>query len=126
MIASISGAIPDNNSGAVSAADVRNNMVDTVDSINNIVGSGNHDTEFPFTGSNVSTTDNTITILDHDYNTGDKVVYTASSGITADDIRTTQVKIFCIDKKTTAEANKNPRWGIFSYQYAADHSGGTG
>ena len=50
LIASISGAIPDNNSGAVSAADVRNNMVDTVDSINNIVGSGNHDTEFPFTG----------------------------------------------------------------------------
>ena len=53
LIASISGAIPDNNSGAISAADVRNNMVDTVDSINNIVGSGNHDTEFPFTGSNV-------------------------------------------------------------------------
>ncbi len=32
-----------------------------------------------FTGSNVSTTNNTITILDHDYNTGDKVVYISTS-----------------------------------------------
>lgn len=53
LVSSISGAIPDNNSGAVSAADVRNNMVDTVDSINNIVGSGNHDSAFPFSASHV-------------------------------------------------------------------------
>ena len=45
--------VPDNNAGLVSAKDIRDNMVDTVESINQIVASGDVDSIFPFTGSDV-------------------------------------------------------------------------
>ena len=48
LVASISGKIPDNNAGMISAADVRSSMVDIVDSINYIVSSGYFNTETPF------------------------------------------------------------------------------
>ena len=40
--------IPDNNAGQISAADVRTSMIDIVDSINQIVASGNFNSETPF------------------------------------------------------------------------------
>jgi hypothetical protein len=45
--------LADNNAGLISAADVRENMVNIVDSINVIVGSGNFDSQTPFTAANV-------------------------------------------------------------------------
>jgi len=45
--------LADNNAGAISAFDVRHNMEDIVDSINQIVASGDFDASTPFTGSNV-------------------------------------------------------------------------
>jgi len=48
LIAYITGVIPDNNAGLISAADVRNSIVDTVDSINQIVASGNFNSSTPF------------------------------------------------------------------------------
>lgn len=45
--------LADNNAGAISAYDVRHNMEDIVDSINQIVASGDFDATTPFTGSNV-------------------------------------------------------------------------
>lgn len=48
LITYISGVIPDNNAGQISAADVRSSIVDTVESINYIVGSGDFDTVTPF------------------------------------------------------------------------------
>lgn len=45
--------LADNNAGAISAYDVRHNMEDIVDSINQIVGSGDFDATTPFSGSNV-------------------------------------------------------------------------
>lgn len=48
LISYISGVIPDNNAGLISAADVRNSMVDIADSINQIVASGNFNSETPF------------------------------------------------------------------------------
>ena len=51
--ASIIQDVPDNNAGLVSAKDIRDNMVDTVESINQIVASGDTDSAFPFTGSSV-------------------------------------------------------------------------
>lgn len=45
--------LADNNAGLISAYDVRHNMEDIVDSINQIVASGNFDSTTPFTGSNV-------------------------------------------------------------------------
>jgi len=45
--------LADNNAGLISAADVRNNMQNIVDSINQIVGSGDFDATNPFSGSNV-------------------------------------------------------------------------
>jgi hypothetical protein len=45
--------LADNNAGLISAADVRENMTNIVDSINWIVSSGDFDTETPFRGSNV-------------------------------------------------------------------------
>lgn len=51
--ANIQGELADNNAGAISAYDVRHNMVDIVDSINQVVASGDFDATNPFTGSNV-------------------------------------------------------------------------
>jgi hypothetical protein len=49
----IQSELSDNNAGLISAYDVRHNMEDIVDSINQIVASGNFDSATPFTGSNV-------------------------------------------------------------------------
>jgi hypothetical protein len=51
--ANISSELADNNAGLISAYDVRHNMEDIVDSINQIVASGDFDVSTPFTGSNV-------------------------------------------------------------------------
>lgn len=51
--ANIQSELADNNAGLISAYDVRHNMEDTVDSINQIVASGNFDSTNPFTGSDV-------------------------------------------------------------------------
>jgi hypothetical protein len=48
LISYVGSVIPDNNAGMISAADVRNSIVDTVDSINQIVASGNFNSETPF------------------------------------------------------------------------------
>lgn len=48
LLANIESDLADNNSGSISAADVRNNMEDTVASINVIVASGDTDSQFPF------------------------------------------------------------------------------
>lgn len=53
IINNINTELADNNAGLISAYDVRHNMVDIVESINQTVASGNFDTETPFTGSNV-------------------------------------------------------------------------
>lgn len=47
--ANIAADLADNNAGLISAADLRNNLADTVASINIIVASGNTNTDFPFT-----------------------------------------------------------------------------
>jgi hypothetical protein len=49
----IQSELADNNAGLISAYDVRHNMEDIVDSINQIVASGDFDVSTPFTGSNV-------------------------------------------------------------------------
>lgn len=49
----ISSELADNNAGLISAYDVRHNMEDIVDSINQIVASGDFDISTPFTASNV-------------------------------------------------------------------------
>lgn len=49
----ISSELADNNAGLISAYDVRHNMEDIVDSINQIVASGDFDVTNPFSGSNV-------------------------------------------------------------------------
>lgn len=49
----ISSELADNNAGLISAYDVRHNMEDIVDSINQVVASGDFDVSTPFTGSNV-------------------------------------------------------------------------
>jgi len=48
ILANIASDLADNNSGAISAADVRNNMADTVESINAIVASGDTNNAYPF------------------------------------------------------------------------------
>ena len=48
ILSSIAADMADNNAGLISAEDVRSNMTDTVDSINSIVGSGDHDVAYPF------------------------------------------------------------------------------
>jgi hypothetical protein len=48
IITNIQTDLADNNSGAISAADVRNNMVDSVESINAIVASGDTENTYPF------------------------------------------------------------------------------
>jgi hypothetical protein len=51
--ANIQSELSDNNAGLISAYDVRHNMEDIVDSINQIVASGDFDAATPFTGSNI-------------------------------------------------------------------------
>lgn len=48
LLTNIAANLADNNAGLISAADVRNNMLDIVDSISPIVSSGNTDTLYPF------------------------------------------------------------------------------
>jgi hypothetical protein len=48
LVNTIGLRIPDNNAGQISAADVRTSMLDIVDSINQIVASGNFNSETPF------------------------------------------------------------------------------
>ena len=47
--ANIASALADNNAGLISAASIRNNLADTVASINIIIASGDTNTAFPFT-----------------------------------------------------------------------------
>jgi hypothetical protein len=49
----IQSELSDNNAGLISAFNVRHNMEDIVDSMNQLVASGNFDATTPFTGSNV-------------------------------------------------------------------------
>ena len=53
ILTNVQSELADNNAGAISAYDVRHNMVDIVDSINQIVASGDFDATTPFTGSDV-------------------------------------------------------------------------
>jgi len=53
ILDNINSELADNNAGLISAYDIRHNMVDVVESINQIVASGNFNTETPFTGENV-------------------------------------------------------------------------
>ena len=53
LVENIQSELADNNAGAISAYDVRHNMVDTVASINWIVASGNFNSVHPFTGNDV-------------------------------------------------------------------------
>jgi hypothetical protein len=48
LTSTIGARIPDNNAGLISASDVRNSMLDIVDSINQVVASGNFNSETPF------------------------------------------------------------------------------
>ena len=48
ILANIATDLADNNAGLISAADVRNNMEDTVFSINRIIASGDTDLQYPF------------------------------------------------------------------------------
>ena len=50
---SISADLADNNAGLISAEDVRHNMQDIVESLNQIVASGNFNTKNPFRNQNV-------------------------------------------------------------------------
>jgi hypothetical protein len=53
LLNNINSELADNNAGNISAYDVRHNMADVVESINQIVASGDFDAETPFSGSNV-------------------------------------------------------------------------
>jgi hypothetical protein len=53
LTTNINAELADNNAGAISAYDVRHNMIDIVDSINQVVASGDFDATTPFTGANV-------------------------------------------------------------------------
>ena len=48
ILGNIEANLADNNAGLISAADVRNNMADTLVSINQIVASGDTDDKWPF------------------------------------------------------------------------------
>jgi hypothetical protein len=48
LLNSIESVLANNNAGSISAADVRESIADTANSINVIVASGNHNLEFPF------------------------------------------------------------------------------
>lgn len=58
IVTNINTDLADNNAGLISAADVRENIKDIAESITTIVGSGNFDSETPFTGSNVRAAQN--------------------------------------------------------------------
>lgn len=60
IVNNITNNLADNNAGLISAADIRNNMLDIVDSINAIVGSGNFDGDTPFSPNNVRAKIDTI------------------------------------------------------------------
>lgn len=49
----VQSELADNNAGLISAYDIRHNLEDTLDSINQIVASGDFDATTPFTASNV-------------------------------------------------------------------------
>ena len=51
ILSNIAQDLADNNAGSISAADVRNNMADTVESISAIVASGDTDVYYPFWNS---------------------------------------------------------------------------
>lgn len=53
IVNNINTDLADNNAGLISAADVRENMKDIAESITTIVGSGNFDSQTPFTAANV-------------------------------------------------------------------------
>jgi len=53
ILTNINTELADNNAGAISAYDVRHNLVDIVDSINQIVASGDFNATNPFTAANV-------------------------------------------------------------------------
>lgn len=53
ILSNINSELADNNAGSISAYDVRHNLVDIVESINQIVGSGDFDATNPFSASNV-------------------------------------------------------------------------
>lgn len=53
IITNVQTDLADNNAGLISAADIRNNILDIVESIETIVGSGNYDGGTPFSPNNV-------------------------------------------------------------------------
>jgi hypothetical protein len=53
IITNIQNDLADNNAGLISAADIRNNMLDIVDSINHVVASGNFNAITPFMPNDV-------------------------------------------------------------------------
>jgi hypothetical protein len=53
LLSNISSELADNNAGSISAYNVRHNLQDVVDSINQVVASGDFDSTTPFTGGNV-------------------------------------------------------------------------
>ena len=63
LLNNINSDLADNNAGLISAADIRNNMVDVVDSVNQMVASGDFNAETPFSAENVRIKKNTSTNL---------------------------------------------------------------
>lgn len=59
LTTNINNDLADNNAGLISAADIRNNMLDIVDSINQVVASGNFDATTPFSPNDVRAKINT-------------------------------------------------------------------
>ena len=59
LLNNINNDLADNNAGLISAADIRNNMIDVVDSVNQMVGSGDFNAETPFSATNVRAKINT-------------------------------------------------------------------
>jgi len=58
ILANISTELSDNNAGLISARDVRHNMEDTINSINGIVSSGDHNVAYPFVNNVRVSSDN--------------------------------------------------------------------
>ena len=63
LLNNINSDLADNNAGLISAADIRNNMIDVVDSVNQMVASGDFNAETPFSAENVRIKKNTSTNL---------------------------------------------------------------
>jgi hypothetical protein len=63
LLSNINSDLADNNAGLISAADIRNNMIDVVDSVNQMVASGDFNAETPFSAENVRIKKNTSTNL---------------------------------------------------------------